>query len=72
MIARSALDAEEQKVLSLRQQVADLQGKLSMFASRKAATSAQIKQSETQVDEKKDTLGRTEVSLPFDARIGAC
>ena len=71
LIARSALDAEEQKVLSLRQQVADLQGKLSMFASRKAATSAQIKQSETQVDEKKDTLGRTEVSLPFDARIGA-
>ena len=70
LIARSALDAEEQKVLSLRQQVADLQGKLSMFASRKAATSAQIKQSETQVDEKKDTLGRTEVSLPFDARIG--
>ncbi len=70
LIARSALDAEEQKVLSLRQQVADLQGKLSMFASRKAATSAQIKQSETQVDEKKDTLGRTEVSLPFDARVG--
>ncbi len=71
LIARSALDAEEQKVLGLRQQVADLQGKLSTYASRKAATSAQIKQSETQVDEKKDTLGRTEVSLPFDARIGA-
>lgn len=71
LIARSALDAEEQKVLGLHQQVADLQGKLSMFSSRKAATSAQIKQSATQVDEKKDTLGRTEVSLPFDARIGA-
>lgn len=71
LIARSAVDAEEQKVLNLQQQVADLRGKLSMFTSRKAATSAQIKQSETQVDERKDTLGRTEVSLPFDARIGA-
>lgn len=71
LIARSALDTEEQKVLGLRQQVVDLQGKLSTYASRKAATLAQIKQSKTQVDEKKDTLGRTEVSLPFDARIGA-
>ncbi|MEE9318956.1 MAG: hypothetical protein V3U76_00775 [Granulosicoccus sp.] len=71
LIALSSLDAEEQKVLGLQQQVADLQGKVSTYASRKAATSAQIRQSEAQVDEKKDTLGRTTISLPFDARIGA-
>ena len=70
LIARSALDAEEQKVLLLRQQVEDLKGKLAAYTSRKAAMQAQIKQSETQVEQTKDTLERTEVSLPFDARIG--
>ncbi len=71
LIARSALDQEEQKVLSLRQQVQDIKGKLSSYVSRKAATRAQIKQSKSKVDQSKDTLGRTEVRIPFDARIGA-
>ena len=71
LISRSALDQEEQKVLSLRQQVQDMKGKLASYASRKAATRAQITQSKSQVDQSKDTLGRTEVRLPFDARIGA-
>jgi len=70
LIARSTLDNEEQKVLSLRQQVQDIQGKLSSYASRKAATRAQIKQSKSQVNQSKDTLGKTEVIMPFDARIG--
>jgi multidrug efflux pump subunit AcrA (membrane-fusion protein) len=70
LIARSTLDKEEQKVLSLRQQVQDIRGKLSSYASRKAATRAQIKQSKSQVDQSQDKLGRTEVRLPFDARIG--
>jgi RND family efflux transporter MFP subunit len=70
LIARSTVDAEEQKVLQLRQQVEDLQGKLAAFTSRKSATQAQIKQSRTQLAQSEDTLGRTEVKLPFDARIG--
>ena len=70
LIARSTLDKEEQKVLSLRQQVQDIQGKLSSYASRKAATRAQINQSKSQVDQSKDTLGKTEVVMPFDARVG--
>ncbi len=70
LIARSTVDAEEQKVLLLRQQVEDLQGKLSSFSSRKSATEAQIKQSKTQLAQSQDTLGRTEIVLPFDARIG--
>ncbi len=70
LIARSTLDAEKQKVLQLRQQVEDLQGKLSTYSSRKSATKAQIKQSKTQLAQSKDTLGRTEVKMPFDARIG--
>ncbi|MEE9334433.1 MAG: hypothetical protein V3U65_10115 [Granulosicoccaceae bacterium] len=70
VIARSTLDKEEQKVLSLRQQVQDIQGKLASYESRKAATRAQINQSKSQVDQSKDALGKTEVRLPFDARIG--
>jgi multidrug efflux pump subunit AcrA (membrane-fusion protein) len=70
LISRSVVDAEEQKVLQLRQQVADLQGKLTGYASRKAATQAQITQSESQLAQSQDTLGRTEVRVPFDARIG--
>jgi RND family efflux transporter MFP subunit len=70
LIARSAVDAEEQKVLQLRQQVEELQGKLAGFSSRKSATEAQIKQSKTKLAQSKDTLGRTEIKLPFDARIG--
>jgi RND family efflux transporter MFP subunit len=70
LVARSSVDIEEQKVLQLRQQVTDLEGKLASFTSKKAATQAQIRQSQTQVGEKQDTLGRTEVLLPFDARIG--
>jgi len=70
-ISQSALDREEQAVLSQRQQIQDIQGKLSSFASRRAAINAQIKQSESLVNKSKDTLGRTEISMPFDARVGA-
>jgi len=70
LIARSAVDAEEQKVLQLRQQVEELQGKLASFSSRKSATQSQIEQSKTQMAQSQDTLGRTEIRLPFDARIG--
>ncbi len=71
LIARAVVDTEEQKVLQLRQQVEDLQGKLASYASRKAAIMAQIKQSKTQLAQSQDTLGRTEIRLPFDARIGS-
>jgi multidrug efflux pump subunit AcrA (membrane-fusion protein) len=70
LIARSTLDKEEQKALSLRQQVQDIEGKLASFASRKEATRAQINQSRSLVNKSKDTLGKTEIRLPFDARIG--
>ena len=70
LISRSVVDAEEQKVLQLRQQVEDLKGRLTAFASRKAATQAQIRQAESQLAQSQDTLGRTEVRVPFDARIG--
>lgn len=70
LIAKSTVDVEEQKVIQLRQQVEDLQGKLNAYVSRKANTKAQISRAEQQVKGQQTTLGRTEVVMPFDARIG--
>jgi RND family efflux transporter MFP subunit len=70
LISRSVVDAEEQKMLQLSQQVEDLKGKLTGYESRKIATQAQITQSESQLAQSEDTLGRTEVRIPFDAVIG--
>ena len=70
LIARTEVDAEEQKVLDLRQRAESLQGQLEAFASRKASSRAQIEQSQAQVEEGQETLERTEIRLPFDARIG--
>lgn len=70
LIARSVLDAEEQKVNQLRQNVSELQGKLDAYTSRKAAVQSQITRSEEQVKSQKTTLGRTEIVLPFSARVG--
>ncbi len=70
IISQSTLDKEKQKVLALQQQIQDIEGKIASFDSRANAIKAQIKQSKSQVDKSQDTLGRTEVRLPFDARIG--
>lgn len=71
LIAKSALDAEEQKVIQLRQQVEDLQGRLNGYASRRQSIEAQIARAEQEVQNRATILGRTEVTLPFDARIGS-
>ena len=70
-LARNQLNIEEQKVLQLSSTVQDLQGKVDTYASRKASIRAQIKQSKSQVDQSEDSLIRTEIVLPFDARIGS-
>ena len=70
-LAKNQLAIEEQKVLQLSSTVQDLQGKVDTYASRKASIRAQIKQSKSQVDQSEDSLIRTEVVLPFDARIGS-
>ena len=70
LIAKSALDAEEQKTIQLRQQVEDLQGRINAYASRRQSIAAQIARAEQEVQNRTTILGRTEVTLPFDARIG--
>ena len=61
IVSQSALDKEKQKVLALRQQLQDIEGRIAAFTSRRNAIKAQIKQSKSLVDKSQDTLGRTEV-----------
>jgi multidrug efflux pump subunit AcrA (membrane-fusion protein) len=70
LVAKSALDAEQQKAIQLRQQVEDLQGRLNGYESRRQSIAAQIARAEQEVQNRTTILGRTEITLPFDARIG--
>ena len=70
LIAKSTVDAEEQKTLQLRQQVQDLQGRMDAYESRRQSIQAQIARAEQEVQNRTTILGRTEIRLPFDARIG--
>ncbi len=70
LVASSEANQEEHTVLQLRQQVVELQGQLNTYASRAASVKAQINRSEQQVKGQQTTLGRTEIRMPFTARIG--
>lgn len=71
VVTKSALDAEEQKVISLRQQVEELQGRINSYESRRQSVNSQIARAEQEVESRQTILGRTDIYLPFDARIGA-
>jgi len=71
LIAKSTLDAEEQRAIQLRQQVEELQGRMNSYSSRRQSINAQIARVEQEVQNRQTILGRTEIVLPFDARIGA-
>jgi multidrug efflux pump subunit AcrA (membrane-fusion protein) len=70
LVSQSTVDAEAQKVLSLQQQFEDLEGKLAAYDSREAEINAEIARSASVVTQSEDTLERTEIRLPVDARIG--
>ena len=70
LISKSTLDAEEQKSILLHQQVEDLQGRLNGYDSRRQSIEAQIARAEQEVQNRTTILGRTEIRMPFDARIG--
>ena len=70
VISPSKYNLAEQKQLILQQQVEDLQGKVASFPSRTAMLMAQISKSKAQLDQSQDILNRTEIKLPFAARIG--
>jgi multidrug efflux pump subunit AcrA (membrane-fusion protein) len=71
VVTKSSLDAEEQKVIRLRQSLEDLQGKINSYESRRQSVKSQIARAEQAVQNSETILGRTKIILPFDARIGA-
>ncbi|MEZ5535462.1 MAG: hypothetical protein R3F02_07525 [Thiolinea sp.] len=60
---------QQQQIIQYQQSVTDLQGKLDTYASRKASAIAQINRAEQQVKGQTTTLGRTKITMPFDARV---
>lgn len=71
LVSQSAVDQEEQRTLQLRQQVTELQGQLNTFSSRKSSEKARIERYQQQIRSQQTRLNRTEIRLPFDARIGS-
>jgi multidrug efflux pump subunit AcrA (membrane-fusion protein) len=70
LVSRSTLDAERQKVIQLEQRVEELQGQINSFSSRRDSIKAQIRKVQQQVKGQQTNLGRTEIVMPFNARIG--
>lgn len=62
---------QQQQILQQQQQVTELQGQLNTFTTRRSSAQAQVKRVEQQVKGQTTNLGRTKITMPFDARISA-
>ncbi len=62
---------QQQAILQQQQQVTELEGQLKTFASRRANAEAQLRRIQQQVRNQQTNLGRTEIVMPFDARISS-
>ncbi|MCO1336162.1 hypothetical protein MO867_17660 [Microbulbifer sp. OS29] len=69
-VSRSTADSEERNVLSLRQDLQTQQSQLSLFPTKRKVLEAQINRAEAMVRDSQYDLRRTQVSLPYDVRIG--
>jgi len=69
-VSRSSADKEEQSVLRLRQELQNLLSQDSLMPSRGQVIDAQIARAEAQVKDSDYKLKRTEILLPFAARVG--
>ncbi|TQV86260.1 HlyD family secretion protein [Exilibacterium tricleocarpae] len=70
-VSQSDADREEQSLLNLRQEVQNLNSQLALFPTRRQVIEAQIARARAQVEEQQRNLARTDIALPFTARIGA-
>ena len=70
LVSRSTYEAEQQKLLQDQQRVEELQGQINSFDSRRNSVKARIVRAEEQVKGRQTNLGRTEIRMPFNARIG--
>lgn len=69
LIARSQIDAEEQKVNQLQQRLEESQGKLNTFKSRKLAVKAKINAALSRQKQERLNLSRTIIKTPYAGRV---
>ncbi len=68
-ISQSKLDAERQNLLQQQQEVQQLENKQTTLPSEVAVIKAKIQISLAKVEQSKRDLSRTEIRLPFNARV---
>jgi len=69
-IPRSTLDAEKQNLLAKETELENMNLKLALYPKQRDVLQAALQVSQAQLEEQERNLNRTEVVLPFDARIG--
>jgi multidrug efflux pump subunit AcrA (membrane-fusion protein) len=70
-IPRSALDSEKQNLLAQESELENMNLKLALYPKQRDVLHASMQVAKAQQEEQQRNLNRTEVSLPFDARIGS-
>lgn len=68
-ISRSAVDQEQSNVYAQQQKVVDLQTSLNLIPNDIEVAKAKISVNESRVKEAQRKLDKTEITVPFDARI---
>lgn len=69
LIARSLVDAEEQKQNQLEQKLQELQGKQNTYASRRSVIEAQINSAQARLKQEELDLSRTLIQAPYAGRV---
>ena len=69
LIARSAIDVEEQKINQLQQRLEETQGKLNTFSSRKLAIKAKTNAALTRQKQERLNLSRAVIKAPYAGRV---
>lgn len=71
LVSSSELEAQQNQVLAQEKLVWDLDSKLALIPTDMEVAQANLKVAEAKVTEAERSLSRTEIVLPFNARIGA-
>lgn len=69
LIARSLVDAEEQKQNQLEQKLQELQGKQNTYTSRRSVIEAQINSAKARLKQEELDLSRTLIKAPYVGRV---
>lgn len=69
-ISASQLDAEEQILINMRTEFKNLQLQQDLHPKQRELLNAEISVAKASIEEQRRNLDRTEIAMPFDARIG--